>query len=126
MPPSSIGVLAENGPEPYEAPGTLTITDSIFQTATGVSLTADSTVSLIANINNNDIFAGTQISNTGSFVVNAHSNPNVDPGYAAPGCDKDGFLYSNATLKTAGTGGSALGSQGPIAPSAIIDWSLYR
>jgi len=124
--PSSIGVLAENGPEPYEAPGTLTITDSIFQTATGVSLTADSTVSLIANINNNDIFAGTQISNTGSFVVNAHSNPNVDPGYAAPGCDKDGFLYSNATLKTAGTGGSALGSQGPIAPSAIIDWSLYR
>ncbi|MBE7488069.1 MAG: hypothetical protein DIKNOCCD_02407 [bacterium] len=124
--PSSIGVLAEDGPDSHEPPGTLTITDSIFQAAVGVSLTADSPVALVANINNNDIFAGTQVSNTGSFTVNAASNLNVDPGYTAPGCDKDGFLYSNQALATAGTNGSALGSQGPIAPSAIIDWSLYQ
>lgn len=124
--PSSIGILAENGPEPYEPTGTLTVTDSILQTSVGLSLTADSTVQLVANVNNNDIFASTQISNTGSFTVNAANNLNVDPGYTAPGCDQDGFKYSNQALTTAGTGGSSLGSQGSSTPSAIIDWSLYR
>ncbi|MCG3196691.1 MAG: hypothetical protein GHCLOJNM_01167 [bacterium] len=125
--PDGRGILGDDPPVAPEPVANLTVTNSIFYTTTGIALTgADAGVARNANIHDNDIFAITQIDNSGAWTLTSANNLNVDPQYNGPGsCDANAYLYFNNLLGTADETGGALGSQGPLESTAVDNWSLY-
>ncbi len=122
---SSVGVEATDAPYSPECPGTLTITDSIIYANQGAKLDLLGDVILTANIHHNNLFTTIDpgIDNTGGWTLTENNNLDVNPGYNAPGCDPEGFSYSNTALLTAASDGGPLGSQGT--PTEVGNWSLY-
>lgn len=123
--PSAVGVACTDAPISPEPAGTLTITDSIISANQAVRIDVINDVACAAVVHHNDLFSTVDpaITNTGTWTITENNNLDVDPGYDAPGCDADGFKYSNTTLTTAASDGGPLGSQGTA--TAVGNWSLY-